>query len=323
MFTLAAGEGLQSKNIAGMSMKGGRKDNFYFCLLEFYPESKRWFLKSLLQVHDEEGRDGDDAVREWIEDFQLRRLVVDFPLSSPACHTCQLDCPGVSACPRPEVYPVRERIYRLLQEDREILEIHPKSYERARNADDEIDPQRDVLDKEAHEHMLSRPFKRRLKKGFLPYWNRSLDFWIWRHYYDQLLDIFNASYDSFGNTSLMLISRFSYLRRHFPRDLELFEANASVVLIELLRAKILKRKDIELLNDIEQGIEARLDIIKKIEKELSIFIYDRDLEILVKQPRAFESFLMAVAGQNIQDSKNRKLPEWTQPEETKFIAPCF
>lgn len=314
---------LQSKNIAGMSMKGGRRDNFYFCLLEFYPDSSRWFLKSLLQVRDEEGRDGDDAVREWIEDFQLKKLVVDFPLSSPACHTCELDCPGVEACPRPEVVPVRERINRLLTEDMEILERHPKSYERARNADDEVDVSRDVLEKEAHEHILSRPFKRRLKKGFLPYWNRALDFWIWRHYYDQLLDIFNMSYDSFGNTSLMLISRFSYLRRHFPKDLELFEANNAVVLIELLRAKVIKRKDIELLNDIELGIEARLDIIKKIEKELSIFIYDRDLEILVRQPRAFESFLMAVAGQSIQENKNRKLPEWTQPEETKFIAPGF
>lgn len=314
---------MESKNIAGMSMKGGRKDNFYFCLLEYYPDSSRWFLKSLLQVRDEEGRDGDDAVREWIEDFKLRQLVVDFPLSSPACHTCKLDCPGVEACPKTEVFPVRERIKRLLQEDMDILERHPKSYERARNLDDEIDVNKDVLEKETHDHMLSRPFKRRLKKGFLPYWNRAVDFWIWRHYYDQLLDIFNSSYDSFGNTSLMLISRFSYLRRHFPQDLELFESNAPVILIELLRSKIIQRKDIDLLNDIELGVEARLDIIRKIEKNLSIFIYDRDLEILVRQPRAFESFLMAVAGQNIQIGKSRKLPEWTQPEETKFVAPAF
>lgn len=304
-------------------MKGGRKDNFYFCLLEYYPESSRWFLKSLLQVKDEEGRDGDDAVREWIEDFKLRQLVVDFPLSSPACHTCALDCPGVEACPKPEVSPVRERIKRLLQEDMEILERHPKSYERARNQDDEIDVNKDVLNKETVDHLLSRPFKRRLKKGFLPYWNRALDFWIWRHYYDQLLDIFNASYDSFGNTSLMLISRFSYLRRHFPQDLELFESNASVILIELLRSKVIQRKDIDLLGDIELGVEGRLDIIRKIEKNLSIFIYDRDLEILVKQPRAFESFLMAVAGQNIQENRARKIPDWTQPEQTKFIAPNF
>tara|TARA_R110000868_G_C10939112_1_gene766929 strand:- start:1199 stop:2143 length:945 start_codon:yes stop_codon:yes gene_type:complete len=314
---------VETKNIAGMSMKGGRKDNFYFCLLEYYPESSRWFLKSLLQVKDEEGRDGDDAVREWIEDFNLRRLVVDFPLSSPACHSCKLDCPGVEACPKAEVSPVRERIHRLLQEDVEIHEQHPKTYERKRNVDDEIDVSRDILDKEPHEHILSRAFKRRLKKGFLPYWNRAVDFWIWRHYYDQLLDIFNASYDSFGNTSLMLISRFSYLRRHFPQGLELFESNAPVILIELLRSKIIMRKDIDQLSDIELCVEARLDIIKKIEKHLSIFIYDRDLEILVRQPRAFESFLMALAGQNIQEGKSRNIPSWTQPEETKFIAPNF
>ena len=29
------------KNIAGMSMKGGRKDNFFFCLLEYFPKKKK------------------------------------------------------------------------------------------------------------------------------------------------------------------------------------------------------------------------------------------------------------------------------------------
>ena len=304
-------------------MKGGRKDNFYFCLLEFYPASDRWFLKSLLQVCDEENCDGDDAVRKWIENFNLRHLVVDFPLSSPACHSCELDCPGAENCSKSEVSPVRERIKRLLEEDMHILQGHPKSYERTRNADDQIDMSRDVMDKEVTNHILSRPFKRRLKKGFLPYWNRAVDFWIWSHYYDQLLDIFNSSYDSFGSTSLMLISRFSYLRRHFPPELELFEAHTPLILIELLRSKTISRKDIELLNDIEFSIGARLNIIQKIEQKLSIFIYDHDLEIIVKQPRAFESFLMAVAGQNIQENKNRHIPDWTQPEKTKFTIPAF
>jgi len=47
---------MDSKNVAGMSLKGGRKDNFYFCLLEHYPEKDRWFLRSLLHVKDEEGK---------------------------------------------------------------------------------------------------------------------------------------------------------------------------------------------------------------------------------------------------------------------------
>ena len=94
-------------------------------------------------------------------------------------------------------------------------------------------------------------------------------------------------------------------------------------MIELLRSKVILKKDVDMLNDIELGIEVRLEAIKKIEKKLDIFIYNHDLEILVKNPRAFDSFLLALAGQNVLQEKNRPLPEWTQPKETNFIIPNF
>ena len=50
------------RNIAGMSMKGGRKDNFFFCLLEHFDDGDRWFLRSLLQVKDEEDLAGDEGI---------------------------------------------------------------------------------------------------------------------------------------------------------------------------------------------------------------------------------------------------------------------
>ena len=85
-------------------MKGGRKDNFYFCLLDHFEESNRWFLKSVLQVQDDdEVKDGDDAIRSWIDKFEIRNLVIDFPLTRPACYDCELECPGISKCPVPEV----------------------------------------------------------------------------------------------------------------------------------------------------------------------------------------------------------------------------
>ena len=83
------------------------------------------------------------------------------------------------------------------------------------------------------------------------------------------------------------------------------------------------RKDIDNLGDLDLCIEARLDILKKIEKRLNIFIYDRDLEVLVKQPRAFESFLLAVAGKNIHIDKIRELPAWAMSEKSRFVAPIF
>lgn len=314
---------MEIKNIGSLSMKGGRNDNFYFCLIEYYSDSGRWFLKSLLPVKDEEANDSDDAIRDWLYNYNVKQLVVDFPLSKPACNDCELECPGATQCPVGSISTVREKIKNLLNEDQKLFSSNPKKYEQDRNKADEIVYNKDIFSKETADHLLSRSFKRRLKKGFLPYWNRPLDFWIWKYYYDQILEMFNTSFDSFGNISLMILSRFSYIKRHFPKGLELFEANEQMILIELLRSKIILKKDVALLADIDLGLEARLDTIKKIESKLDIFIYNHDLEILVKNPRAFDSFLLSLAGQNVLQKKNRQLPDWTEPHRSQFIIPNF
>lgn len=310
-------------NIVGLSMKGGRRDQFFFCLLEYFEEEERWFLKSLLQVKDEEGLSGDEAIRTWIEKFDVKDMVVDFPLSQAACATCLIDCPGANECPEPSVVEVRRQMSEILDKDSYLNQSNPKKYEQDRNVDDLFDYTRNQDDQPATNYMLSRAFKRRLKKGFVPYWNRALDFWVWCHYYNQLLEIFNLSFDSFGSTSLMVQSRFNYLRRHFPNELNLFEANGHIVLIELLRSGTILKKDLLNLSDIDLGIMARLDIIKKIERVLNIFIYDHDLEILVKNTRAFDSFLLAIAGQNMLLGQHCDLPAWTRPQEVNFISPLF
>lgn len=310
-------------NIGSLSMKGGRNDNFYFCLIEYFPDSKRWFLKSLLPVKEEEAADTNEAIHSWIMNFNIKQLVVDFPLSKPASESSDYDENGNLQCPDNTLEIVQEKIKHLLEEDQRLVNENPKRYEQERNKADEIVYNRDIFSKETAHHLLSRPFKRRLKKGFLPYWNRTLDFWVWKYYYDQILELFNTSFDSFGNVSLMILFRFNYIKRQFPKDLEFFEANEQIILVELLRAKIIMKKDISLLNDVDIGIEARLDTIKKIESKLDIFIYNHDLEILVKNPRAFDSFLLALAGQNVLQKKNVKLPDWTKPEDTKFIIPNF
>lgn len=311
------------RNIGSLSMKGGRNDNFYFCLIEYFPDSKRWFLKSLLPVKEEEAADSNEAIRSWITNFDIKQLVVDFPLSKPASESSDYDENGKLQCADNSLEIVQDKIKTLLEEDQRLVNENPKRYEQERNKADEIVYNRDVFSKETAHHLLSRSFKRRLKKGFLPYWNRTLDFWVWKYYYDQILELFNTSFDSFGNVSLMILFRFNYIKRQFPKDLEFFEANEQIILVELLRAKIIMKKDISLLNDVDIGIEARLDTIKKIESKLDIFIYNHDLEILVKNPRAFDSFLLALAGQNVLQQKNMKLPDWTKPEDTKFIIPNF
>lgn len=313
-----------AQRVAGLSMKGGRRDNFFFCLLDHHSDSNRWFVKSVLQVKDdEEVQDGDDAIRSWIEEFEVDNLVLDIPLSKPPCLDCTFQCPGIQNCPVEDVKYVNDEAKNILAKDIIFSKKFPKEYERQRNIDDQFDHSKNVFDKWPVDQLLSKSFKRRLKKGFLPYWNRTLDFWIWCYYHDQLLSFFNATFDSFGNTSLMMQSRFEYLKRHFPKNLNLFEANANLAMIEMIRSRILLKKNILKLSDLELGVEARLDIIKKIENKLNLFIYDHDLEILVKNPRAFNSFLLALSGQRKIVDKIVDLPEWTAPSESKFILPQF
>lgn len=267
--------------------------------------------------------DRDEAITSWVDNYKIHKLVVDFPLTKPLCESCQLDCPGTAKCPQPPVVEVRKQMDELIKEDKGLVSENPKRYEQSRNAEEMVQYSRSALDKETSEHILSKAFKRKLKKGFLPYWNRPVDFWIWKNYYDQILKLFNISYDSFGNVSVMLMHRFHYLRRHLPEDLTMYESNTKVVLIELYRSKVITKKNLAELEDLELGALARVQIAKAIEKKLGIFIYEGDLEMIAKNPKAFDSFLLALAGQSLLKNQVREIQKVSDCDDPRFVAPLF
>lgn len=310
-------------NVAGLSLGGGRRENFFFCLLEHYPERGRWFLKSLHQVKDEEIQDRDEIITSWIAQYGLQKLVVDFPLSKPPCDTCQLKCPGANACPQEAVKEVRREMQDLLAIDAAMEKENPKRYEQARTAAEETDWARDLLHKTADEHILSRSFKRKLRKGFVPYWHRPIDYWIWKNYYDQLLSIFKTSYDSYGHVSVMLLARLKYLLRHLPSDMVLHESSIQIVLLELYRARLVGKFQLLQLFDLDLQSMARETLIRGIEQQLQLFIYDHDFEMLVKNPKAFDSFLLALAGLGVLTGNLREVPRWGNADGGNFIVPAF
>ena len=311
------------KSIAGMSLGGGRKENFFFCLLEFFEDKDRWFLTSMNQVKDEETLDRDSAIMSWVENYSLKQLIVDFPLTKPPCENCDLNCPGTESCHHPVVTKVREQISDLIDEDAKLRDENPKKYEQKRNYDDEVHFSKSILEKETHEHILSKSFKRRLKKGFIPYWNRPIDFWVWKNYYDQILKTFNISYDSYGTVSIMLMNRFNYLLRHLPGDLSMYESNTCIILLELYRANILSKKNLVELDDINIAPLARIQVVREIEKKLKVFIYEKDLELIAKNPKAFDSFLLAIGGKRLIVNKVLEIPDFGEKIPPKFIVPVF
>jgi hypothetical protein len=307
-----------------MSLGGGRRENFFFSLLEYFPDKKRWFLTSLHQVKDEEISDRDEIIAGWIKQYGLTQLVVDFPLSKAPCEeSCLSNCKGANFCPRDIVIEVRSEMEALLQEDAKLHSENPKKYEQERNAACEVDYSKNLMQKNTDEHLLSRSFKRKLRKGFTPYWHRPIDFWVWKNYYDQLLEVFKNSYESFGNVSVMLLSKLNYLVRHLPKDLTMYESNVQICLIELYRAKVVSKSLLFQLFDLDLAAAAREQIIENIEHHMGIFIYENDLETIMKNSHAFDSFILSVVGQRMLMNELRQIPSWGNADGGNFIVPTF
>lgn len=316
--------GSSVKNVAGMSLGGGRRENFFFSLLEYFPDKKRWFLTSLHQVKDEEIRDRDEIIAGWINQYGLTQLVVDFPLSKPPCEaSCLPGCQGSHSCPRESVVAVRTEMEKLLEEDARLHRENPKRYEQERIASGEVDYSKNLMKKNTDEHLLSRSFKRKLRKGFTPYWHRPVDFWVWKNYYDQLLEVFKISYESFGNVSVMLLAKLNYLVRHLPKDLTMYESNVQICLIELYRAKVVSKSLLFQLFDLDLASAAREQIVHNIERHVGIFIYENDLETIMKNPHAFDSFILSVVGQRMLMNELRKIPSWGNDDGGNFVVPIF
>lgn len=313
----------KKRKIAGLSLNGGRRENFFFCLLEYFEKEDRWFLSSLHQVKDESEFDQNKIIQKWVEDFDLEELVVDFPMTSPPCFECPLDCPGENRCPRPEVVALRKEIDELMKKDQAYYDKNPKAYERARIESGKIDYPKNVLKKETTDHLLSKSFKRKLKKGFTPYWNRPIDFYIWKNYYDQLLDLFNVSFDSYGSVSTILQFKLKYLSRHLPNSLKIYEGNTLICLLELLKAKIISHKMLIDLGDMELVAHTKFNIIKKIEEKCKIFLYQNDIEKIVSNPRGFESFLLAIIGKQFVQNRVDKIPSLYLSDNANFLIPTF
>lgn len=313
----------KTNSIAGMSLGGGKKENFFFCLLEYFEKDDRWFLTSLKQVKEESNLSQDEAITTWVESSSLKQLIVDFPLTKPPCETCDLVCPGVEICHHPVVVKVKNVLDELISDDLKLIKENPKKYEQERVENELVHYGRSVLENETNDHILSKSFKRKLKKGFIPYWNRPIDFWIWLNYYDQMLKTFNITYDSFGNISIMLMHKFHYLLRHLPRGLQIYESNVCIALLELYRAKIITKKNMVELNDMNVSTLARVRIAKLIEEKLNIFIYNKDLDLISKNPKAFDSFILATAGQRLILEKTKGIPDFGGKDNSKFIVPLF
>ncbi|MBF0360173.1 MAG: hypothetical protein HQK49_04140 [Oligoflexia bacterium] len=312
---------MERKKVAGIALCSGKNEKMFLCLFEYFGIDDRWFLTNVLELNDDS--DNKEDLLTIINEHSLKNIVVDFPLTLPACQNCTLKCPGHQQCIDPNILFIRKEINTLLTTDKEKRSNHPKQYENDRVNDNLVDVHRNYLNKKSSDYLLSKPFKRRITKGVTPYWNRSIDFYIWLNYYDPMLNLFNLVYDSFSNSSLMKQFRYLYWKKFYPHDLFIFESNIHLILIEMLRNKIISQIDLKKINsaNINDANLAREHVIDSISSNTNIFIYETDKELLIKNPKAFQSFILGIAGRYITSNRIAKLPEWTNNHLCNFIIP--
>lgn len=308
---------------AGISLTSSKADDFY--LMYFEPienENSRYRLHVKDQTNTN-GHDHDLILVKHLKDAKIKSAIFDFPLSKSLCLSCTLSCPGSELCPQVPITQVRKIINDLLDVDSNLYKINPKKYEVDRKVDDLLELDSDLFAKRTDEHVLSKAFKRRLKRGLSPYANRPLDFWVWQHYYDAYLAVFQTSFDSFGDVSFIHLAYYQYWQKHLPHDTALWETAPQLVLLELYRAEFIEKKQLITLTDINQAPLARLEIVRALTHRLHLIITETQYDKLVRNPRAFSSFLLAIAGLKLEKQSFYDLPNYTEPEKTHFFVPYF
>lgn len=102
---------LQFIRFAGVSLGGGKTDKTAVAVLEFYPDQKRVFLRSLREKVSTKGEvTADEALYKILteEEKDLHTIALDVPLQLPKCLRCEVRCPGYGACTEIEMKWMRE-----------------------------------------------------------------------------------------------------------------------------------------------------------------------------------------------------------------------
>ena len=251
-------DSLKSHRFAGVSLGGGKTDKTAVAVIEYYPEGKRVFLRTLrdkigsIEKGHETSLDGDgpetaDAqllAQLTSDDHQLTSIAFDAPLQMPKCIRCELKCPGFESCKLPEI--------------RWMWQMHRK-----------------------------RDRTKRPNKMFTPYTERSAEIYI-AH---ELEEPFHPSH-ALGSNAAPLTARAHYLRRrlHVP----VIEAYPKLTLWRVGLALNIPKSYLRFHRHAVDSDEARLYILKTlIEKEIA-FIYQQDLKVMVENSQAFDAFMGAL-----------------------------
>lgn len=246
----------ESLRYLGLELAGAKNEKTAVAALEYYPKERKVFL---LDVYDRiaGGPDetSDDALLEVISELRARvsKVGVNVPLTLPPCIGCTRQ-----SCPKPgkcSVPPVRWA--------RRLLGKAEKSSSSQR----------------------IRPFT--------PYTQRPIELWIRYNVLPLLPPWAEFEIDeTLGGNKAPLAARMHYLKRHLS-DLELVEVWPKLSIAILSGLTGFTRRSTERYRQLEEGAQARLEILNSLAKAQDVFIYERDMRKLSQSLSAFDAFVCA------------------------------
>jgi hypothetical protein len=252
----------QGHRYLGLELAGTKSGRTALAVLEYYPKEKKLFLRDVLDRLPPSTplESTDEALVQSIESQKphLKRIGVNVPLDLPPCLPCtKKKCPFPTHCTVPEVAWMREQIYR----------AHP---------------------------LRRRAFASR---EVTPYTQRPVEVWLRHSLLPKLPEAIRPEvseiHEALGANQAPLTARLQFLKRHFSGSnwVEVWpKLSIALVAHQTLQ---LSPRILSSYRHLEQGIDAREEILHQLQKHTDLFIYDRDLKKLCHHLPAFDAFFCA------------------------------
>ncbi len=248
------------KRFLGIELSGAKNQKTAACVLEFYPrEGKTFVLDVYDKIITDEGETSDDGLlallQELGSDKAIQAVGVNVPLDLPPCLVCRRRACFEGPCDDPGVRWAQTLL---------------KKYDRASRG-----PGR--------------------ARQFTPYTQRPIEVWIWHEIIEKLPAYLRFELDeTMGGNRAPLTARMHFLQKKLP-TFHFVEVLPKLIVARLAEAGIVPKRDALAFRKIEEGAEARENLLHAIAQKLNFFVYDRDIHKLSLSLTSFDAFLCAMS----------------------------
>lgn len=154
--------------------------------------------------------------------------------------------------------------------------------------------------------------------ALIPYLHRPAEVWAKKHLSPELPKDFRVDIEeALGSNRAPLASRFHFLRRHIP-EVIFAEVWPKISIARLAISGVIPRKWATQFRTLEEGSEARAQILETIIKRFDLFIYERDQKNLADHLSAFDAFICAFTAYLSEIGLTEKKPK-NYPKKASWI----